>query len=298
MFCLSNCDTVYGAQSVRFMLERKKDLVNRYKGDAVPLHALADKAHHIKANDTEGQNNATKCLELYMNSEPNPTADLVSSIQQLPEWLLEEAVALPVVQTLLNQKIIQPFPTAVLMLDFYVICVMVINFSTLALKSIRLRADDDPDNDALGRRDVFPLYLGCSYFFTRESTQFIGQSSLGAFSTYITDATNLLDIVYISMVLYWAVLMQNGQGDDQVFQTGTALTVGLVWTNVMVYLKNIIIDLAIFVAGVKYVVNRLYAFMLATIIILVAFAQVFMTLRQQSPYCLEDPMDMDLIIVF
>lgn len=288
IFCLANCDREYAAFSVRYMLDKNKNLVNKYQGDQVPLHALSDHAHHVK--DPEGMSNCAKCLELYMNTEPIPTADLISAIQQLPDFLLEEAVHLKVVQVLLNQKTSQPFPTAVLMMDFYILIVMVVSYSTLTLESIHRRFDDDPTNDAMGGGRVAPLYVGCSYFLTREFIQLVGVGSLGALSTYFTDATNLLDIIYISLVMYWTNSMHTGSGAPEVFRTGAGLTLGLMYINAMVYLKNVVIDLAIFVAGVIYVVQRLGAFLMATIIFLVAFAQIFVTIYQQSDYCLEaDP---------
>jgi ankyrin repeat protein len=283
VFCLANCDRDYSAAVVRFMLQQNQDLVNLYQGDQIPLLALSEHAHSIK--ERNGMVNASKCLELYMNAEPTPGADLISALQQLPEWLLEDALDLPIVHVLLNQKISQPFPTAVLMSDFYFLILMVVSLSILIEESLHLRSDDDTTNDALGPAKVLPLYIGVAYFFARECIQFVGVVSLGAVSTYLADATNLIDILYIGLILYWTVLMQTGTGNDEVFRMGTALTMGLVYINVMSYLKNVIIDLAIFVAGVRYVVKRLGAFLMATLIFLVAFSQIFMTLFQQTDYC-------------
>jgi Ion transport protein len=283
VFCLANCDRDYAAAAARFMLETNQDVVNRYEGTKVPLQALADHAHHIK--DPAGMVNASKCLECYMHTEPLPTADLISAIQQLPDWLLEEALHLHIVQVLLNQKTSQPFPTAVLMFDFYILTMTIVSFSILIVRSIQVRSDDDPYNNALDGAILSPLYIGISYFILRELIQLVGVTSLGALSTYIADGTNLIDIVYISLLLVWSICMHTGQGDLDVFRTGTALTLGLVWMNFLIYLQNVMIDLAIFVAGVTYVVQRLGAFLLATVIILVAFAQIFLTLYQETPYC-------------
>jgi ankyrin repeat protein len=287
VFCLVNCGQDYAAAAVRYMLEKNKEIVDRYEGDNVPLYTLADHAHQIK--DADGMTNSAKCLECYLNTEPLPTAGLISAIQQLPIWLLEQALDLPVVHALLNQKTSQPFPTAVLMVDFYVLTLMIISFSQLIVSSIGQRSDDDPSNDAIGGIRVTPLYLGIAYFVMRELIQLIGVSSLGALSTYLTDTTNLIDILYISLLFNWTYWIHTGIGDLEVFRMGTALTLGLVWTNVLVYFKNVLIDFAIFVAGVSYVVRRLGAFMLALFIVLMAFAQIFLTVYQGTPHC-TDPL--------
>lgn len=283
LFCMANVDRPYAPIAVRFMLTKHTDLVNRYRSGYSPLHALADRAAHIE--DPDGRENAGKCLELYMNAEPIPTADLISALQQLPDWLLEDAVNLEVVQNLLNQKISQPFPTAILMLDFYFLIMVVVTFSSLVIESIQRRFDDDPTNDAIGGARVAPLYLASVYFLTREMIQFLGVSSLGATSTYFTDATNVLDVAFITLIAYFSYQMHTGRGDRESFRTWTAVVVGVMWANILVYLKNVIIDLAIFIAGVIYVLKRLGAFVLATAITLVAFTQIFATLFQQTPFC-------------
>jgi hypothetical protein len=85
LLCLANCDREYAMAAVRFMLGKNKDVVNKYMGDQVPLHALAGRTHHIK--DPNGMVNAAKCLELYMNTEPLPTADLISATEYCKNYI-------------------------------------------------------------------------------------------------------------------------------------------------------------------------------------------------------------------
>jgi hypothetical protein len=49
------------------------------------------------------------------------------------------------------------------------------------------------------------------------------------------------------------------------------------------------IDFAVFVGGVFYVVRRLAAFLTAVCVILIAFTQMFYTVFQQSDYCRLQP---------
>jgi len=87
----------------------------------LPLRVLAQYAQLVK-NETENRDekreSVLRCLEHLLNAEPEPTADFFTALQSLPEWLSERAVVMTVVQNLLNEKISQRFPTAVLLLDF------------------------------------------------------------------------------------------------------------------------------------------------------------------------------------
>ena len=288
LFCLANIDRIESTKAVEYMLQKQKDLVNRYDGEYSPLHALAERSNNIDTQ--QGQANAAKCLRLFMEAEPNPTADLISALQGLPEWLMDEAFNLRNVQSLLNQKISQPFPTAVLMLDFYMLLVMLIVYSYRVSESIRLRSDSDPTNDAVGGFPVIPLYLGAIYFSARELSQFLGVSSLGAQRLYFTDLTNLLDICFITLIVYTTIRIHTGTGDSEQLRVWFAVTAGITWANILIYLTNVIIDLAVFTAGVVYVLRQLGAFVVATTIILLAFTQMFATVFRETEICRTAPL--------
>jgi hypothetical protein len=53
-----------------------------------------------------------------------------------------------------------------------------------------------------------------------------------------------------------------------------------------------LIDFAVFVSGVFYIVRRLAAFLTALCVILIAFAQMFHTVFQQTDYCQNQPNDL------
>jgi len=77
--------------------------------------------------------------------------------------------------------------------------------------------------------------------------------------------------------------------EDHVFRSGTAISVIILWVKVMAFLRNVLIDFAVFVGGVFYVVRRLAAFLMALVIILIAFAQMLTTVFQETEYCLDQP---------
>lgn len=83
--------------------------------------------------------------------------------------------------------------------------------------------------------------------------------------------------------------MDTGKGTTDAFRIGASLSVIVLWVKLLAYLRNMLIDFAVFVGGVFYVVRRLAAFLTALLIILIAFAQMFFTIFQQTEYCTRDP---------
>jgi hypothetical protein len=79
--------------------------------------------------------------------------------------------------------------------------------------------------------------------------------------------------------------MNTGAGNNERFRTGTAISVSILWLKILAFLRNMLIDFAVFVGGVFYVFKRLAAFLICLLIILIAFAQMFLTVFQGTEYC-------------
>jgi hypothetical protein len=206
------------------------------------------------------------------------------ALQALPDWLRDLAVVNPVVQKILNQKISKRFPTAVTLMDFVFYILVISFFQVSVIESLADRYNpDEPDTMNMG--NLAPLYLAVIYFTTRELIQAVSLGSLGLFSTWVYDPTNWFDTVYIILILFWTICMQNKTLNHYSFQVGSAITLGVFWVNVLLFLKGLIVGFAVFVGGVVYVVKRLAAFLLALLIILLAFSQMFYTVFRQSDQC-------------
>ena len=115
--------------------------------------------------------------------------------------------------------------------------------------------------------------------------QIISLLSLKVFKLWLHDPSNYLNVILVGVVLTWAIIMQKGSADDDAFRVGAALSVTILWLKLLAYLRNMLIDFAVFVGGVFYVVRRLAAFLISLTIILVAFSQMFFTVFQQTAYC-------------
>jgi hypothetical protein len=277
-FALSNAGRRTVPAAVRLLLSLNKEIVNSIDGGPLPLRVLGEYTTTIKGEDDkreEKRESVHRCLEYLLNAEPDPTADFLTTLQSFPDWLSERAVVMPVVQTMLNEKISRRFPTGVLMMDFYVIITIIINYSYAVVQSIKLRFDDDPENDSnIPSTVLLALYCGAGYFLIREIVQVISLISLKSFNIWLYDPSNYLNVAFVFLVLYWSIRMQFGSGDKNWFRIGAAVSVTALWVKLMAYLRNMLIDFAVFVGGVFYVVRRLAAFLTALCVILIAFAQV------------------------
>ena len=311
-FALSNAGRKAAPAAVRLLLGLNKDLVNSVNGGPLPLRVLSEFASTVKKEDLEQRESVQACLRHLLLADPNPTADFFTALQSLPDFLQERAVVMKVVQELLNEKIAQRFPTLILMLDFYVQILIVICYSLAVRQSVKNRfclenEDCDPsvpvcgegencDPDSPDFEGEYPyeqpsffllgaLYIGATYFLVREIVQALSLAALGAWHIWVYDPSNWLNIFYICLIYNWTILMTTGGGDKIVFRTGTALSILVIWMRFLAYLRNMLIDFAVFTGGVFHVMRRLVAFLICLIIILIAFSRMFYTLFYESDYC-------------
>ena len=301
-FVLSNAGRKAAPAAVRLLLSLNKDIVNSVGGGPLPLRVLSEFAATVKRPGEERES-VQKCLEHLLNSQPDSTADFFTALQSLPPFLQERAVVMHVVQVLLNEKIAQRFPTLILMLDFYFQIMVVIVYSLSVTQSVDLRfkqMSDTSGSDAsthIELRWSVILYAGASYFLLREIIQVLSLLSLGSFHVWAYEPSNWLNVVYIGVVYFFTVEMNLGSGDAEVFRIGAALSFMVIWLKFLAYLRNMLIDFAVFSGGVFYVVKRLAAFLLALIIILVAFSRMFFTVFRMTPYCENIPDESDEVFV-
>ena len=315
---MGNCDRPASPAVVRLLITQNRNVVNATEESGLlPLDLLATRALNLnEATQKEQCENAEKCLTLYLEAEPRPTASFLTALQALPEWLADRAVVHPIVQGLLNLKISSRFPTAIILLDFYFLCIVIITYSIRVNQAIECRftccgqwTDPLPTNETcivpsdewcqnpqnpsdcashFTGASLSPLYIGATYFLIREIVQMMSLLFLGLFQTWLFDPTNAMDVAFIVLVYFWTVVMQMGSIENNAFRTGAAISLLFLWINVLSFLKSMFIDFAVFVRGVLHVVQRLAAFLMALGVILIAFAQMFVTLFRQTPYC-DDP---------
>jgi ankyrin repeat protein len=319
----------------------------RDRGGSLPLHLL--NLGMVGADfdrDPDKLWNVAECLKLYLEAQPHVSMDFLAALQALPDPLQDVAVVSPHVRNILNAKIIQRFPTSILvsgcftnkargyssigrfsmlsqivpiyicfnvylflflsthaqMLDGIMLVTMIVCFELATTHFVdQVVAADGPLENTQLSSPLVMLYVTTSYFFLRELIQVIASLTLGAFGSWLYDTTNWLDVLVIALVTIYTTAMTLGETDpigwggttttigedDDLggFRTGTALTKGVLWTAVIFFLKSTQVDFAVFLNGVFYVVQRLVAFLLAILVILISFAQMFWLVYLEQPVC-------------
>lgn len=284
---------------LRFLLARpqSRETINTRDQDGyLPLHLLALGLRGYKNDDPVKRANVAESLIMYLDAKPHAAADFLTAIQDLPDWLQDRAVVSQHVRNVLNEKIVRPLPASILMLDGYVLIMIIISFGFATSNHIDLRFGATDENKT--EVAVVFLFLGGGYFLLRELIQMFSLIQLGSFSSWWLDAQNWLDVVVIFLVFYYAVLMldddqDDGQRDNPInsgvdkvsFRSGVAFTQGILYLDVIVYLQSTYVDFAVFVGGVLHVVQRLSAFLTAVAVILLAFAQMFYFIYQNTELC-------------
>jgi ankyrin repeat protein len=278
---------------IRFLLanpQSRGTINTRDQDNYLPLHLLALGLRGYRSEEPSKRNNVADCLTMYLDAEPVAAADFLTTIQQLPDWLQDRAVVTQHVRNVLNEKIVRPLPASILILDGYILIMIILCFGISTNEHLNSRFDVK-DTDKSGLAIVF-LFVGASYFLLRELVQLFSLIQLGSFSSWWLDAQNWLDVAVIFLVSYYAVLMlEEGSGiDNNKFRSGVAFTQGILYLDVIVYLKSTYVDFAVFVGGVLHVVQRLSAFLIAVAVILLAFAQMFYFIYVDTILC-ADPGD-------
>jgi len=273
---------------VGFLLEKNAaDIINTYDDDNhLPIHLLA-MASKFPPEKVLERKNAADCLKLYLNAKPKASADFLTAIQTLPEWLRDIAVISDHIQNILNQKIVMRFPTMILILDFVSLIFVIALFEITTAATIDHLFDEDKYPNPAKTAQVSATLVFGAYFLLREVVQIISLLALGNFGSWLWDMGNWLDVLLIFFIFYFGGIMLSGEPllTPDAFRSGTALTKGILWLSVISFLKSTRVEFSVFVSGVFYVVQRLAAFLLALCVILLMFAQMFYIVYAESDQC-------------
>ena len=295
-FALGNADRASSPAVVQILLEKGREVIDETDNEGqLPLLLLAAVAKKTELDDKYKPKrvSAMKCLDSYLKANPSPTADYLAALQSLPDWLLDHAVISEGVQKVLNEKIAQRFPTGILLLDFNVLIVIIISFRLAIYEYIdNKNNNEEVEFNGRFRISIILLVSGAAYFMLRELIQILSLITLDNFSSWYTDVGNILDVTLIGVSLTSALIMKFDQSasDDHMdsYQQFFSVVTFIMWMSVLSFLKSTLIDFAVFVGGVFYVVRHLVAFMTALVIILMAFSQMFVTIYQSTQYCPND----------
>jgi len=272
----------------------------------LPLSLLANTAARLKPDQKEAHTYATESLKLYLKAGPRASSEFFTALQRLPSWLQDNAVVSPHVQSILNVKIAKRFPTSVLLLDGYVLIMLIACFEIASNCTIDARFSDTSGDAATSaaatlsdansstepvcrRGFVYAVLAGGGYFFIREIIQAFSLFSMGSGKSWILSLSNWLDAFMMGLVLSMGAAMINYDiMSPDLFRSLAALTKGILWVSFILYVKSTLVDFAVFVGGVQYVLRRLVAFLVALTCVLLAFAFMFYYVFTMTPFCVPD----------
>lgn len=270
---------------IQFLLDNSSsDLVNVRDSDGfLPLHLLALGLRGFKAEEPQQRTNVSECLKMYLAAEPTVTADFLTALQDLPDWLQDVAVISQHVRNILNEKIVQRLPTFLLIFDLIMYVILIIVFYITSQNHIK--------GEYIEYRVLYLslLVIGATWFLLRELVQIVSLCLLGSVSSWVYDPYNWLDVAVIVLIYYFSIVMfKNGEpSETDTFRDIAAFTQFILWIAVLSFLRTTLVDFAIFVGGVIYVIRRLVAFFIAVIVFMFMFAQMFYFIYMKSEICMK-----------
>lgn len=257
----------------------------------LPIHLLKMASKFPEEKIMERKATAD-CLKLYLNARPNATADFLSAIQTLPEWLRDIAVISDHIQNILNHKIAQRFPTMLLISEFVFLIMAIVVFEVTTSQTIDYIFGDGGDSrkDPAIKELVSLLFLAGFYFLVRELIQIVSLATLGNGGSWFTDMGNWLDVTLIALIFYFGGVMltitpESSESSKNTFRSLSAITKGIMWCCVIGFLKSTQVEFSVFVSGVFYVVQRLASFLVALAVILLMFSQMFYIIYAETDEC-------------
>ena len=168
-FAMGNAEKSYAPAIVELLLQKNPAVVNDIDNDGqLPLQLLANEAKKIPLDGKaqERRDNTMKCLDHFLSVPVSidASADFLNGLKNLPSWLLDHAVISEPVQKMLNEKIAQRFPTAILLLDGIFLIVIIIYFRLAIDEYLDLRyqntAETQEESSSSFQSYLYILYGG------------------------------------------------------------------------------------------------------------------------------------------
>jgi len=247
------------------------------------LYLLAVQAQSLKDDMEDERENTSKCLRKYLSGTPLPSAEFLTALQCLPDWLRFEAVVNTNVQRILSEKIGKRFPTLFMIADG-VNYILSIGFLWGSYNEYYKKKKDVPS------WCYTPCLLAGSWFLFRELLQIVSLVYLGRIGTWYSPS-NCVDLLIIALLIYFTFGMMFFEFEKELMRTGVSITILMLFYGFISYLTTINVGLAVFVKGLECIVQRLRNFLAALLLILILFAFMFeFVFRNDHDKCPEDPL--------
>lgn len=167
--------------------------------------------------------------------------------------------------------------TAVLMLDFYSCFLLLLSYRYSTLHYIEYNVEPSGISPWL-----YWLLLSVVYMTSREVCQIYIKGL-----AWLTDAWNYLDAVTLGLVIWCMVRMFQNEIDGT-FAPVVVMGTALVWLNALGFLRSTLLRFGIFVSGLVTIVMDLIPFLIVSLLILVAFGEMYNVDSIAQGLCLQE----------
>lgn len=298
-FLMGNADKPNAVMAMALLIEYDREMTDSFinfmdKSGRLPVNFFVMLSQSLRkakrvartpketAQVREREESLKQCLNLYLDAEPDAGAIFLTTVQAMPSWLIDSAITNSYLQNVLNEMITKRFPTAILLIDLYLLILMIAVFWVASSRCISSRDDCGYNQKNL----LIILYSGATYYLFRELSQALSMQALGLFQRWSSDTKNWLVVVTFFLVYADTAVMQFGLLEDSVwFQTLVSLTFAMLCLCFISFLKFIMVGLAVFVHGLVFVLKKLWAFLVCLGVIIVAFSLMFVNLFRGTEYC-------------
>jgi hypothetical protein len=179
------------------------------------------------------------------------------------------------IKKVLNESFVKSTFMNILMADFYAQLMIVLTFSIGIEKSL--------NSSGQNLSSVWHICLTISVLWL------VGREFMQIITTplrfYVMDFGNLLDSLQILFLSWSLSIFGNGGIDTSREQWVVAITTGLVWVLLIMVVKDLNYNIAVFVVALQTIVLLLVPFMFTTSLIVSAFAHMFYVSNAFEPKC-------------
>ena len=163
-FAMGNSAKESSPAIINFLLSMNSSVMTQTDNlGQLPLNLLANQARKISsdAKSLPQRTNTMNCLDCYLEAltPKESSADFLTAMQSLPEWLLDHAVISDKVQSILNYKISKRFPTAILLLDLYMYLLLIICFRLAAYEFLDIKYNNHDSDQESGYMNLYLTIL-------------------------------------------------------------------------------------------------------------------------------------------
>ncbi len=246
-----------------------------YKKNTKNTAPVVKKSRRQKSDEFD-DNNTDAMVEAREKEDSFVDKKSYDASQKCIPYLAKQLVRKKYLQNILISKSCCTLPTFIMILDFYACVALVWSFRESTISYVY---GEEPSSYSL--RWVYVLLVTATYQASRELFQMYKGGIPWFFNVW-----NYVDALTGAFAIWCGVKMLMNERAPY-FSQLIIFTTALVWLNALVFLRKTFLRFAIFVSGLIGIIYDLIPFMIVTVILLVAFGEMYMVDSISNGQCIE-----------